>query len=204
MHRFLLTVWFVITLVACATPKLTLSSDHTAEVTSLNYSKGIPSKRTNLGKTPLTLDKKSVEGMILEIKAADSKAFDLYIPRTDGVENTINVELEKEAVISKTEAEKDGSSEKKPTEIDHRQAINRIMRVLFKSTQALYENNTTAAIELANQAMSMDPNIASPHILRGLAELQSGRTQDAQGSFAKAKALDPENTDVDAFIKGIP
>lgn len=183
----------------CTTPSVTLSSDQPAEVASLTFPVGGPPKRESLGKTPLTLEKAKVEGLMLEIKGTDTKPFVLYVPRTDSADNEIKVELEK-AVTPQDPSQ----PATKSTESDPTQVINRIMRVIFKSTQALYENDNASAIELADQAIAMNPNIAGPQIIKGLAELNSGRTQEAKASLAKAKALDPENTDIDEIVRGLP
>lgn len=46
-------------------------------------------------------------------------------------------------------------------------------------------------LALAEKALKLDPNLAEPHVARGLAFQRSNRVDDAQAAYAKAVAVDP-------------
>lgn len=78
---------------------------------------------------------------------------------------------------------------------------NRPMRLLLKAYQALYSKDFTLARELAGKASVVDPTLAAPHIILGLAFLREGDRQKASAAFTQAQALDPEDNEIGALLR---
>lgn len=78
---------------------------------------------------------------------------------------------------------------------------NRSTRLLLKAYQALYAKDYRMARELAGNASVIDATLAAPHIIAGLAYLREGDKENARTSFNKAKALDPEDAEIDVLLR---
>lgn len=95
---------------------------------------------------------------------------------------------------------KDKNDEKKAEAQDYK-LINLSSRLLLRSYQALVKGNFNQAIDLADKLSQISPRAAAPHIITGLSALKQGNKNLAQSSFSKAKALDPEDTDLDKLLE---
>ena len=78
---------------------------------------------------------------------------------------------------------------------------NESHRLLMKEYKALAEGDLTLAKDLSAQHMTMQPKLAAPLIINGLACLQEGDKARAHTAFTKAKGLDPADKDIDKLIE---
>ena len=75
--------------------------------------------------------------------------------------------------------------------------INETHRLLMKSYQSLASGDLTAATAFAKKLNEIEPRLAAPHIIIGLAAIQKGEKDTARLSFDKAKTLDPKDGDIE-------
>lgn len=80
---------------------------------------------------------------------------------------------------------------------------NQTMRLFMSAYQALAQRRWQVARELAGKLVEMQPQLAAPHIVQGIALTQEGQKQEAQAAFTKAKALDPEDAAIDQLLQSI-
>lgn len=78
---------------------------------------------------------------------------------------------------------------------------NRPTRLLIKAYQALFSKDFSLSRDLSNRAALIDPTLAAPHIIMGLAFLKEGDRPKALASFNQAQALDPEDSEIGALIR---
>ena len=74
-------------------------------------------------------------------------------------------------------------------------------RLILKAYQALSSNDNKLAREQASRASVLDQTLAAPHIITGLRYMNEKKKSEARVAFTKAKALDPEDEDIDVLIK---
>ena len=77
------------------------------------------------------------------------------------------------------------------------------MRLLLKSYQALSARNLGLAQELASRASTIDPEIAAPLVIKGIALMQAGDNTAAKAALSNARALDPEDKDIETLLKAL-
>ena len=80
---------------------------------------------------------------------------------------------------------------------------NRPVRVLLKAYQALYSRNYRLAREMASRASVLDPTLAAPFIITGLAYLREGNKERARGAFSQAQSLDPEDGEIGKLLRAV-
>jgi hypothetical protein len=78
---------------------------------------------------------------------------------------------------------------------------NRPLRLLLKAYQALTEKDFNLARELCTKAAQIDPTLAAPLIITGLTYFQEGKRTEARVAFNKAKALDPEDQELNELLR---
>ena len=78
---------------------------------------------------------------------------------------------------------------------------NRPVRLVLKAYQALSANDYALARDLAKKASEIDATLAGPYIITGLSFYNEGKKQDARLSFNKARALDPEDQDINQLLR---
>ena len=78
---------------------------------------------------------------------------------------------------------------------------NRPVRLLLKAYQALSTNDPNLARELARKAAEVDPTLAGPYIIIGLAATNQGAKEEARVAFNKARALDPDDADIGELLR---
>ena len=78
---------------------------------------------------------------------------------------------------------------------------NRPVRLIMKAYQALSAKDLRLAKELAQKASDVDPNLAAPLIITGLAFYQEGQRDQARVAFNKARSLDPEDTEIGELLR---
>ena len=67
-------------------------------------------------------------------------------------------------------------------------ANNLVFRLLMRAYKALSGRKFQAARELAGQAGTLDPRLAAPQLIKGLAFYQEGNVPEARAALAKAQA----------------
>ena len=71
------------------------------------------------------------------------------------------------------------------------------------SLRYLDQGNTKSAVELAEQMIASDPDLAMPWVIKGLIKMDEGNKTDALSFFQRAKALDPGDAEIDKLIASI-
>lgn len=79
--------------------------------------------------------------------------------------------------------------------------INETHRLLMKSYQSLASGDLAAATDLAKKLNEIEPRLAAPLIIIGLASLQNGNKEEARLAFDKARSLDPRDGEIDKLIQ---
>src|SRR5690606_36983453 len=87
---------------------------------------------------------------------------------------------------------------------DNRATLNRSLRLLMRAYQALARDDLDQALALAAESSKLEPEIAAPHIVQGIALMKQDKGGSARVAFAKAKALDPGDSDIDRLLNAIP
>jgi len=126
---------------------------------------------------PVTVDSARLEGRALRISSSGKAPVYWLIPEDSGR----RLDIRMRSLPSCAQGE---------------QNRNRPTRLVLKAYQALSAKEFNLARELATKASEVDPSIAAPFIIVGLAYLQEGRREQARVAFNKARALDPEDQDL--------
>lgn len=80
---------------------------------------------------------------------------------------------------------------------------NRPFRVLMKAYQSLSSNDWKMAREYAAKLVELDPALAAPYIIVGIAALEQGKADEARTALNKARVLDPEDSEIAELLKRV-
>jgi tetratricopeptide (TPR) repeat protein len=149
-----------------------------------------------LGETPLTVSLDAIQGKVLRMEQPGRAPLHWVILNAAGDTNEVALDF------SQVQKEGNECQDTRETGVAKAQA-NRVVRMLLRAYQALSENQSKIALELADQAITYEPTLAGPYIVKGLAQLQQGDKKEARGSFTRALALDPEDRDLATLLKAI-
>lgn len=147
-----------------------------------------------LGETPLTVSLDKVQGQVLRMEQPGRAPLHWVILNAAGDTNEVALDF------GQVQREGGECRDTGETGVPKAQA-NRVMRMLLRAYQALSDKQSKIALELADQAITFEPTLAGPYIVKGLAQLQQGDKSAAKGSFTRARALDPEDRDLDTLLK---
>lgn len=179
---------------ACATKVVNFKTNGPAKVSILESGK-LDAPTNPIGETPLTIEVDKLRGKV--VKITQPGAAPIYWTMADVAGDSIDANLS--FIPDPTAAPtSNGAGEGR---VDTRATTNRIVRLLLRSYQALAGKRFDAARELAGQAAAINPEVSGPHVIEGLALFQLGRSDEAKTSLLKAKALDPEDKDIDELLE---
>ena len=194
-------VLVIATIPACASATLTFETEGPAEVSLVTFDH-LDGAGKSLGRTPLTVEVDKVSGKAIKITQPGKLPVYWVVADVAGKTNVARVKLLETPQSQNTEAEaKKEPEEAKNPLADIKATTNRVMRLLLRAYQALSGRRYQLASELADKASTIDPEIAAPHVIKGIALMQQGDQEGAKASLTKAKALDPEDLDIDELLK---
>lgn len=133
-------------------------------------------------RNPASMPLATLKDQAVRISASGKASQYWYLPQTEGNQLRIKVN-------------------RLPSCGDQEQNRNRPVRLLLKGYQALYRKDYNLARELSAQASIVDPTLAAPHIITGIAYLKEGKRSQARSSFQKASALDPADAEISALLR---
>ncbi len=218
-NRFmtLLRLHAIVAIVAttgCATKKISLATTEKATVSLVNPMR-LDEVGEVLGEAPVTIATNQVGGRIIRVSAPGKVTQYIMISDLLGIETKAtlslqNIPKEKEPAQQqppqpqqqpqpqplpepKKESSEAGKGGPKNLNLTH--------RLLLRAYQALSRQDYAMAQDLANKLSAVSPELAAPLIVKGLALMQEGRKDEARSVLTAAKALDPEDKDIDQLIE---
>lgn len=192
-------------LLSCATKTVTFAVRGNGKV-SLVSPDNLDKVGQFLGDTPLTVEVSKLQGKIVKISQNGKIPAYWIIPDISGqnLKATLALQDEPKSPPPQAVAEKtDGKAELASKQSDPKATINRLMRLILKSYKALASRNYPLAKDLADRASSIDPELAAPLVIKGIALMQSGDSIGARAALSNAQALDPEDRDIETLLKAI-
>lgn len=204
-YRYFLLLFGLFFLVSCATKTVTFAVRGNGKV-SLVSPDNLDKVGQFLGDTPLTVEVSKLQGKIVKISQNGKIPAYWIMPDISGqnLKATLALQDEPKSPPSQTVAEKaDGKPELASKQSDPKATINRLMRLILKSYKALASRNFSLAKDLADRASSIDPELAAPLVIKGIALMQSGDSTGARAALSNAQALDPEDRDIETLLKAI-
>jgi tetratricopeptide (TPR) repeat protein len=183
---------------ACATKVFTFKTSGPAKIEVLNSSK-LDEPGKPLGQTPLTVNVEQIRGKVVRISQPGKFPAFWVVSEAAGDTTEATIKLADDPSSSSGESAAAAGANR----ADGKASINRVLRLLLRSYQALSGKRFKAARELADQAAIIDPEIAAPHVIKGLSLFQEGKTAEAKTALEKARALDPEDKDIGELLKVI-
>lgn len=174
---------------------MTFNSPKGAKVTVVSP-KNLAEDVVLLGEIPLTVDVDTLEGKIIRVSQTGKLPY--YWIFTNAVGENIQVDMKLASALPGFDP-KDNIS----TAIN-KAATNRILRLMMLSYKALAAKRFDLAKDLADQATMVDPELAAPLLIKGIALMQEGDSKGAKLLLTRARALDPEDRGIDQLIKALP
>ena len=174
----------------CATKSIQFNSDVKAQV-SLVSLENLQDVGTPVGDTPATVDPSTLEGKAVRLTSEGKAPIYWLSSEAQGYSTQITFKMVPIKASESTSSD---------TKVD-KGVINRTLRLIMKAYQALVSKEYDVAKSLATQASAIDPSLAAPFIVSGLASLESGKNDDARNALNTAKALDPEDAEIDVLLK---
>jgi tetratricopeptide (TPR) repeat protein len=203
MNRQILSAIFVLLPLAllpvgCATRSMTFKADSQADVTLVTFN-DLNAAGDILGKTPVTVDMAKISGKVVRISAAGKQSVYWLVTDAVGTQNEASIKLRDDPIAAKLGASSSESGSQTSL-IDPKIRTNRLLRLIMKAYKELSGQRYQVAGELADQATKIDPEIAAPLVIKGIALLKQGDTTGAKAALEKAKSLDPEDQDIAKLI----
>jgi hypothetical protein len=183
-----LPLFIYLLILSCATARVSFATKEPGKVNLVSWD-SLESKGEDLGSTPLTVETSKLAGKVAVV-SGENKLSQYWVLRCDS--STV---LDAKIQLSNAPICKDGSQ---PTT---KQNQNLSSRLLLKSYQALAKDDYNLAKELAQKLEAVAPELAAPHIIIGLAALQTDDRTAAKAAFAKASALDPEDQELQELLR---
>ena len=150
------------------------------------------------GKLPQSFPAKQLSGKVVRLSQKGQQHQFWFFPELGGTDSVALVQME-----MRLNGEKDGNPSDK---IGEAKAVfakhkNLISRLIMKSYQAMTEKDYKTAIELADQASKIDPELAAPLVLKGLSHMASGEKEGAVSALTQAASLDPDDQSITELLK---
>ena len=184
----ILLLFLFLTASSCVNKKLTIESSEKLTVSTVNSNAlGGPGKA--LGTTPVTIALDTVQNEIIKIEGEGKLPQYIFITDLVGEETTANIDLLNDGQVAADDQDKEVAT------------ANLTHRLLLQAYQALTKDDYTTAKKLATKITEIQPRIAAPLIIQGIAFMQEGNMREARASLQEAKALDPEDNDIDQLLK---
>ncbi len=185
---------------ACTTPSVTFNTTGKAKVSAVGYN-DLDEVGVLLGETPVTVALDKLVGKAIRV-TQDGKQ-PLYWIVTDIAGDDVQLKMKLLDAPVKAELAKGGQSGDSAKTADSKAATNRVVRLMLKAYQALSGRHFDLAGQLAAQAMAIDPELAGPQVIAGIAAMQLGDKVRARGALAKASALDPGDADISTLLRAV-
>ena len=189
----LFLVFWSFTTMSCVTKTFTFKSGSNSKVSLVSATK-LDEDGTLLGETPVTVPLDKLTGKIVKISQKGKQPIYWVVTDAAGDKTEANIKLLDDLATA-------GGLGGSDSRTDPKLKLNRVMRLLMRSYQALSGKRFKDARELAEQAGTIDPEIAAPQVIRGLAFYQEGNKSEARAALAKAQALDPEDKEIENLLK---
>ena len=77
---------------------------------------------------------------------------------------------------------------------------NKPYRLILQAHRALVEGEYETAISTATEVEKINPDLAAPYLIQGIAAIRQSENPKARALFEKAKRLDPNDPAIDALI----
>jgi len=183
-----------LTIISCATQQIVVETVGKSTVSLVEGTK-LTEQGELVGPSPATIKLTDINGRVIKISAPGKLPQYLLITNVLGTETRAKLQLRNE-----TPAAKDSSGGGPPAPASN-QDKNLIFRTLLKAYQALSTDNYKSAIELSDKLKELAPEVAAPHIVKGITYLNMGQKSDALSEFNQAKAMDPSDLDIDKLIE---
>lgn len=188
------SVLFALGVGSCATTKtITVSASDKATVTAVPLASP-DDKGDLLGETPVTVNLNQLDGKVVRLNAPGKLPLYWVVTDVAGDSTEAKFNLQENPLYR----DKAGKSD---APIDRKTAMNRILRLLMQSYKALSAKDYALSKDLAKKAIDIDPELAAPLIIRGMALLKEGKVDEARAALSQAKALDPEDANIDQLLK---
>lgn len=171
--------------VSCANDSITFNANQKATMALVSLTD--PSGEGQIvGELPSTVEVDKIEGKVIKI-SSEGYIPQYWIAKDFVAESTkINIAL----------VPFDGKHKKS----DKSASANEPFRLLLKAYGALSKGELQLGRELAAKLRDMDPTLAAPHLLIGIAYFNEGKKVEARSEFEKAFALDPEDLEIKKMI----
>jgi hypothetical protein len=183
---------------SCATKSITFRADSAARVSLVTFD-DLNDESAVLGPTPVTIAMKDLTGKVVKIAEPGKQSLYWVVSESAGDQVEARVKL----IDAPAPAKLGGGVDARAPDGDTKFRENRVLRLVMKAYKALSGKRFALASEMADQATKIDPEIAAPFVIKGIAQLQLGDRAGATASFAKAKALDPEDSDIDRLASSL-
>ena len=173
-----------IALFGCATKTVTFSSSEKASV-SLVAASNPDGQGQVLGDTPQTIAADKLTNKVLKISGPEVHPQFWILSELPNGDTRVQLKLERKA------------AEQAKTN------VNLKYRILMKAYKALADQNWPLAKDLAGELAKLEPEVAAPHIINGIALLRSGSMSDARNALEKARGFDPDDAEISILLKAI-
>ena len=188
--QLFLVFFAIFSISSCATKVVNFKSEKKANVDLVSLD-ALDAAGEKLGETPVEVPIEKLQGKVVRVSAEGKTPQYWVFQETLGVRTEAQMKLLDEAKINAASG----------GEKDRKGATNRAMRLLLSAYQALSTRDWETAQGLADKAGEIEPELSSPLIVQGIALMQQGKKADAKLVLAKAKALDPDDGNIDRLLE---
>lgn len=199
-------IFFVLIKWSCVTKTVTFTVAGTGKVSSVSPD-NLNKEGIYLGETPLTIEVQKIQGKIIKISQKGKIPAFWVMPDVSGQNLRASLTLldEPQAPLGtgQNTEKSDPKSDLSTKLTDPKAKVNRIMRLLLRSYQALTARDFDLAQDLAERASSIDPELAAPLVIKGIVLMQAGNKDGAKSALSNAQALDPEDKDIETLLQAI-
>jgi hypothetical protein len=181
-------ILFFCQICSCASSQYKISTDSPATVTILDQKRLQPLGKPQ--KTPHMLDAEATTGKVIKVEAKGKipQYWVFSAPKGD--------ELHAQLKLSDLPPSNEGEVEKtRDANVSH--------RLLMKSYQAFATGDLEKAKTIATELKTVAPKIAAPSVILGLISLRQGDKNAARLLFEQAKALDPQDSDIEKLLNAV-
>jgi hypothetical protein len=201
MRKFICLIG-LLTLVGCATKRIEIATADPATVSLVNGN-NLNEVGEVLGKTPVAIDLNTVKGRVVKVSSPGKVTQYLLVTDLLGDNTKASLRLKDEPKPPEGDsggAAKDEDNKEENKKTFDEKDLNVAHRLLLRAYQALAARKHKTAIEISHKLSQIFPKTSAPHIVEGLALMETGQRDLARSSFIKAKAIDPEDKDIDVLI----
>lgn len=179
-------------LVGCAGKRMTIETDVPGQVAIVPLD-DLSAQGEVAGKTPVTVEIDKFKGKLLRISSTGKIPF--YVINATNAGQATTAKFKFEPVPIAEAADTPGAGPLTP------QTLNRVQKLMIRAYQALAARDYESAKGLADKAATLAPLLAAPYIIIGMAGIDAGKKSEANAALQKAKALDPEDAEIDELLQ---